>query len=113
MRIRKAQRRMKPSTLPSTATAAPRASPLKPISPILTQQPFSTSFTAEPTTPLTSTFPLQLPVNASENTGFVVYATSMVAYIAYLLWAFLPDAVLHKLGISWYPSRFVAYSFVI
>eukprot|EP01039_Chlorochromonas_danica_P015642 gene15642-18412_t len=40
--------------------------------------------------------------------AFVGLIASYVFLFAYLGWAFLPSSVLHKLGITYYPSRYYA-----
>ncbi|KAL7747063.1 hypothetical protein RI367_007559 [Sorochytrium milnesiophthora] len=45
---------------------------------------------------------------AYEYYGFVIYLLSIFSYLVFLAWAFLPDAVLHSLGIYYYPSRWWA-----
>jgi hypothetical protein len=41
----------------------------------------------------------------SEVHGFVLYLASFVLFALYLLWAFVPDAVLHQLGLTYYPDK--------
>lgn len=43
-----------------------------------------------------------------EYYGFTLYLTSSLAFIVYVLWAFLPSPFLHQLGISYYPNRWWA-----
>ncbi|KAJ2521356.1 hypothetical protein H4217_001453 [Coemansia sp. RSA 1939] len=43
-----------------------------------------------------------------EYYGFVVYMVSMVAFVVYLAWAYLPDSALEAIGISYYPDRYWA-----
>jgi len=40
-----------------------------------------------------------------EYYGFTLYLTSSLCYLIYLLWSFLPSAILHQLGIYYYPNR--------
>ncbi|KAG9307795.1 hypothetical protein G9A89_023360 [Geosiphon pyriformis] len=40
--------------------------------------------------------------------GFVLYLVSIMAYVIYLIWAYLPDEALISLGITYYPSRYWA-----
>ncbi|OKL60145.1 hypothetical protein UA08_04886 [Talaromyces atroroseus] len=101
--------------------------PLPP-SPSLTsllRPPFSTT-TSRPTTPDTSdaetpndteatvaksariatTVPRASPkVPTYEYYGFVLYLTSSLAFLMYLLWSYLPSPFLHQLGIYYYPNR--------
>ncbi|KAK9323902.1 PIG-P-domain-containing protein [Lipomyces orientalis] len=43
-----------------------------------------------------------------EYFGFALYVSSTFAFIVYILWAFLPQSVLHSLKIYYYPSRWWA-----
>ncbi|QIW98785.1 hypothetical protein AMS68_004303 [Peltaster fructicola] len=43
-----------------------------------------------------------------EYYGFTLYLTSSLAFVVYLLWAFLPSPFLHSLGIYYYPNRWWA-----
>jgi phosphatidylinositol glycan class P protein len=43
-----------------------------------------------------------------EYYGFTLYLTSSLAFIVYVLWAFLPSPLLHQLGIYYYPNRWWA-----
>jgi hypothetical protein len=45
---------------------------------------------------------------AIEVYGFIGWAVTFITWIAYLLWAFLPEHVLQQLGILWYPNRYWA-----
>ena len=45
---------------------------------------------------------------APEFYGFVAWTGTYLLFCAYLLWAFLPDALIQALGVSWYPNRCVA-----
>ncbi|KAL8934283.1 MAG: hypothetical protein Q9211_005312 [Gyalolechia sp. 1 TL-2023] len=40
-----------------------------------------------------------------EYYGFVLYLTSSLAFVVYLLWSYLPSAFLRQLGIHYYPNR--------
>ncbi|KAI7888744.1 uncharacterized protein EV154DRAFT_425183 [Mucor mucedo] len=42
---------------------------------------------------------------AYEYYGFVMYLASFVILGIYLIWAFVPDEILHRLGITYYPNR--------
>ncbi|KAH8551498.1 PIG-P-domain-containing protein [Umbelopsis sp. PMI_123] len=48
-----------------------------------------------------------------EYYGFVMYLVSFVALGIYLIWAYVPDEVLHSLGITYYPSRYWALAIPI
>jgi phosphatidylinositol N-acetylglucosaminyltransferase subunit P len=43
-----------------------------------------------------------------EYYGFALYLASSVAFLIYLLWAYLPSPFLHQLGIHYYPNRWWA-----
>ncbi|KAH9941803.1 PIG-P-domain-containing protein [Epithele typhae] len=65
----------------------------------------------EPTSPVSPLAPYP-PVpptagrsRAPEFYGFVAWTGTYLFFAAYLLWAFLPDAVIEALGVSWYPNR--------
>jgi len=101
--------------------------PLPP-SPSLTsllRPPFSTT-TSRPTTPdssdvetpndteaavaksarIATTVPRAAPkVPTYEYYGFVLYLSSSLAFLIYLLWSYLPSPFLHQLGIYYYPNR--------
>eukprot|EP00753_Platysulcus_tardus_P014134 PLAT4109.1.p1 GENE.PLAT4109.1~~PLAT4109.1.p1 ORF type:complete len:180 (+),score=31.18 PLAT4109.1:44-583(+) len=40
--------------------------------------------------------------------GFVGWVASAVAFALYLLWAYIPEAVLHSYGVTYYPSKYWA-----
>ena len=40
--------------------------------------------------------------------GFVGWIGTFILYSLYLIWAFVPDSILHKLGIYYYPSKYWA-----
>lgn len=40
--------------------------------------------------------------------GFVGWITTFLAWICYLLWAYLPESVLHQVGVSYYPNKYWA-----
>ncbi|KAI9491712.1 hypothetical protein BDB00DRAFT_478101 [Zychaea mexicana] len=42
-----------------------------------------------------------------EYYGFVMYLASFVALGIYLIWAYVPDEILHSLGITYYPKRYM------
>jgi phosphatidylinositol glycan class P protein len=37
--------------------------------------------------------------------GFVLYLGSFIVFAAYLIWAYVPDHVLLRLGIAYYPDK--------
>lgn len=43
--------------------------------------------------------------NSAEVFGFVGYLTTIVAYIIYIIWAFVPSDVLRCIGVTYYPSK--------
>ena len=45
---------------------------------------------------------------STEVYGFVAWMSTFVLFGMYLVWAFLPDAVLHDWGITYYPDRYWA-----
>ncbi|KJF60566.1 DNA-repair protein complementing XP-A cells [Coccidioides immitis RS] len=55
---------------------------------------------------IATTVPRASPkVPTYEYYGFVLYLTSSLAFLMYLLWSFLPSPFLHQLGIYYYPNR--------
>ncbi|CAG8579712.1 15488_t:CDS:2, partial [Acaulospora morrowiae] len=53
-----------------------------------------------------------------EYYGFALYLLSFIAFVIFLLWAYLPDEALISLGITYYPDRYWAlalpvWSFVL
>ncbi|CAO3644630.1 unnamed protein product [Cunninghamella blakesleeana] len=48
-----------------------------------------------------------------EYYGFVMYLTSFVVFGIYIIWAYVPDQVLHELGITYYPNRYWALAIPI
>lgn len=63
-----------------------------------------------PTAPLASFPPLPPPEarsRAPEFYGFVAWTSTYLLFVLYLLWAFLPDAAVLALGVTWYPNRCV------
>ncbi|GAA6061278.1 hypothetical protein JCM10212_004684 [Sporobolomyces blumeae] len=68
----------------------------------------ATSEAQRSSTSLPSHFPPRLPSDPAptvESQGFVLYVSSAVVYCAYLVWAFVPERGLERIGIGWYPSR--------
>ncbi|RKO87787.1 PIG-P, partial [Blyttiomyces helicus] len=43
-----------------------------------------------------------------EYYGFILYLSTFVSYVTFLLWAFLPEQILQDLGITYYPTRYWA-----
>eukprot|EP01128_Nolandella_sp_AFSM9_P009605 TRINITY_DN6223_c0_g1_i1.p1 TRINITY_DN6223_c0_g1~~TRINITY_DN6223_c0_g1_i1.p1 ORF type:complete len:177 (+),score=29.73 TRINITY_DN6223_c0_g1_i1:30-533(+) len=42
--------------------------------------------------------------------GFVGWAMSWIALLAYVIWAFVPDSILHDFGIYYFPKKYWAYT---
>jgi hypothetical protein len=63
-----------------------------------------------PTSPL-ARFPPLPPAEsrsrAPEFYGFVAWAVTYLVFILYFLWAILPDKWIIRLGVTWYPNRYV------
>ncbi|GAA5992119.1 hypothetical protein JCM5350_007018 [Sporobolomyces pararoseus] len=71
-------------------------------------QDSSLSETQRATSSLPSHFPPRNPTDPAptvESQGFLLYISSLLLYVLYLFWSFLPDRYLEKAGIEWYPSR--------
>ena len=49
--------------------------------------------------------PTSPKVPTYEYYGFVLYLTSSLAFLMYILWSYLPSPFLHALGITYYPDR--------
>ncbi|KAL8277333.1 hypothetical protein RQP46_010286 [Phenoliferia psychrophenolica] len=45
------------------------------------------------------------PAPTVESQGFALYISSLVAWVAFLVWGLCPDETLDWIGIEWYPSR--------
>lgn len=64
----------------------------------------------EPTSPRSPlapypSHPTEWKSRAAEYYGFVAWITTYALFVLYLLWALLPDTLIVRLGIEWYPSR--------
>ncbi|GAB7343691.1 hypothetical protein MBLNU457_1676t1 [Dothideomycetes sp. NU457] len=79
------------STVPGTGTQTPSST---------TAATLTTSFRSARPIPRASP-----KVPTYEYYGFTLYLTSSLCYLIYLLWSFLPSAILHQLGIYYYPNR--------
>lgn len=88
-------------SIPSTRPTSPDSSDLD--TPHDTEAQITTS--ARRTTPLPPTAP---KVPTYEYYGFVLYLASSLAFLMYILWAYLPSPFLHALGITYYPDRWWA-----
>lgn len=75
-------------------------SPVNPIAPFppLTHKTLSSPTKLKPATRASGG-------RAPEFYGFVAQLVVLLSYILFLLWALLPDKVIHALGIRWYPAR--------
>jgi hypothetical protein len=47
-----------------------------------------------------------LETGSGEFYGFVLYLLSTLAFVGYLVWAYLPETILHQIGITYYCSRY-------
>ncbi|CEQ39143.1 SPOSA6832_00639 [Sporobolomyces salmonicolor] len=59
-------------------------------------------------TSLPAQFPPREPTDPAptvESQGFVLYIGSLVAYVVFLVWAFVPEEWLEWTGVEWYPMR--------
>jgi hypothetical protein len=43
--------------------------------------------------------------SSGEYYGFALYIVITVVMVLWVLWALVPDQLLHKVGIDWYPNR--------
>ena len=63
-----------------------------------------------PTSPLAQ-FPPLPPIEsrsrAPEFYGFVAWAVTYLSFILYFIWAILPEEWIKRLGVTWYPNRYV------
>jgi hypothetical protein len=78
--------------------------------------------TNEPTSPISpvAVYPPPTPPDdenaagtAAEFYGFVAWATTAILWFVYIFWALLPDSVIRGMGITWYPNRWVFFTFVL
>ena len=44
---------------------------------------------------------------APEFYGFVAWTSTYLLFVLYILWAILPEHYIERIGIIWYPSRYV------
>jgi phosphatidylinositol glycan class P protein len=69
----------------------------------------SSTALAEKSAQAASAVPRASPkVPTYEYYGFALYLASSVAFLMYVLWAYLPSPFLHQLGIYYYPNRWWA-----
>eukprot|EP00742_Colponemidia_sp_Colp-10_P005350 GILJ01005715.1.p1 GENE.GILJ01005715.1~~GILJ01005715.1.p1 ORF type:complete len:241 (-),score=19.27 GILJ01005715.1:133-855(-) len=73
----------------------------------------NTSQPAQPQRPR-SFSDVQVPAAGStkltEVYGFAAWITSFVTYVIFILWSFLPERILHQLGVTYYPSKYWAHA---
>jgi phosphatidylinositol glycan class P protein len=50
---------------------------------------------------------------APEFYGFVAWTSTYLLFFLYILWATLPEQYIEKIGITWYPSRYVCWGFLL
>lgn len=48
---------------------------------------------------------------APEFYGFVAWTSTYLLFVLYILWAILPEQYIERIGIIWYPSRYVGCGF--
>lgn len=48
------------------------------------------------------------PSNQTSIYAFAGWISSVFAYVAFLMWAFIPETYLNDLGITYYPSKYYA-----
>lgn len=48
------------------------------------------------------------PTPSRANNGFVLYLASSIMFVIYLIWAFVPDHVLHHFGLTYLPQKYWA-----
>lgn len=46
--------------------------------------------------------------SSGEYYGFALFIFATVAFFLWILWALTPDSILQKIGIDWYPNRYVS-----
>ncbi|CEP01924.1 PIG-P domain-containing protein [Plasmodiophora brassicae] len=51
-----------------------------------------------------------VPTAKGEVAGFVLWIASYVSFVLFLLWAFIPERILHRAGVYYYPSKYWALS---
>lgn len=44
---------------------------------------------------------------SGEYYGFALFIVATVVMVLWVLWALVPDKLLHQMGIDWYPNRYV------
>lgn len=49
---------------------------------------------------------------APEFYGFVAWTSTYLLFVLYILWAIIPEQYIERIGIIWYPSRYVGCGFL-
>lgn len=44
--------------------------------------------------------------------GFIIWISSFIVGIVYLIWAFIPESALHRMGLTFYPDRYVSLNHI-
>lgn len=83
---------------PPSPAFSPPASPTPPLSVSADRSASSLPAHFPPRTPSD-------PAPTVESQGFVLYLSSLVAWVAFLVWGLCPDDWLEAAGIEWYPAR--------
>ena len=50
-------------------------------------------------------------LNQKETYGFVIWVLTLLFFVVYFIWAFVPDERLQAMGILYYPSKHWAMTF--
>ncbi|KAM0752892.1 PIG-P-domain-containing protein [Meredithblackwellia eburnea MCA 4105] len=81
-------------------------------SPILNASSSSATLIEQPSDRSATSLPAHFPPRNArdpgpsvESQGFVLYLTSLFAWITFLVWGLCPDEWLEWMGIEWYPAR--------
>ncbi|XP_075211810.1 phosphatidylinositol N-acetylglucosaminyltransferase subunit P-like isoform X1 [Lycorma delicatula] len=53
------------------------------------------------------------PTPSRANYGFALYLGSYTAFGIFLIWAFVPDSVLHAMGLTYWPQKYWAIAIPI
>ncbi|KAK5071191.1 hypothetical protein LTS08_000171 [Lithohypha guttulata] len=98
---------LRPPSLLNRSTASTR--PTSPDSSDVDETPNDTEAQVAQQARRASPVPPTAPkVPTYEYYGFVLYLASSLAFVMYILWAYLPSPFLHALGITYYPDRWWA-----
>ncbi|KAK6437029.1 hypothetical protein LTR95_006777 [Oleoguttula sp. CCFEE 5521] len=97
-----------PSPSLTSLLRPPYKLPSRPSTPEISSDEAS-SHPAAPTTGTATPLPRATPkIPTYEYYGFTLYLSSSLAFMVYLLWAYLPSPFLRSLGITYYPNRWWA-----